>query len=80
MTVLRNGEPRDCSDEVLRPHVPSIGAMRMQECGTIDPDALEGGGGHETCSDGIDNNWDGLTDEEDPVCGMFLDSATPLVV
>ena len=80
--VCGNGEPRDCSDEGIEaPCTIDWCDEEAQECvHEWDPDALEGGGGHETCSDGIDNNCDGLTDEEDPLCGMFLDSATPLVV
>jgi hypothetical protein len=47
-----------------------------EDCDDLDPDVnpagTEGPGGDATCSDGKDNDCDGLTDEDDPDCAMLV--------
>lgn len=42
-----------------------------------DPAAIEGPAGDATCSDGVDNDCDDLTDADDPQCLLALDSVFP---
>ena len=42
-----------------------------------DPATAEGPGGSESCSDGTDNDCDGLTDLADPGCNLSLIAVTP---
>ncbi len=42
-----------------------------------DPSAVEGAAGDPRCSDDVDNDCDGLTDEDDPQCRLALESVYP---
>lgn len=41
------------------------------------PDAIEGPSGDSTCSDGIDNDCDGVTDGDDPQCQLAIQAVHP---
>ncbi len=76
------GAPRDCADSGLQADCTVDWCDEdARECvHEWAEDAFEGPGGHGTCSDGIDNDCDGLTDGADPQCGLFLYSADPVAV
>jgi len=63
------GEPLDADDDG---HVPE--ACGGDDCddsnATVNPGIFEGPFGEELCSDGLDNDCDGLTDEDDNGCAQ----------
>jgi len=52
---------------------PTSGACLFE----MDPEKYEGPAGDEKCSDGLDNDCDGLTDGEDPQCLFAIFSVEP---
>lgn len=79
--VCGGGVPRDCSDEGIDP----AAACTIDSCDedarscmhSPDPEAKEGPASSDTCSDGIDNDCDGLTDGDDPQCILSVSSVEP---
>ncbi len=69
-------EPQDCDDGnacTSDSCDPSTGDCLNDP----DPAAVEGPAGDPTCSDGVDNDCDELTDGDDPQCLLALDSVFP---
>lgn len=69
-------EPVDCNDNK---------ACTLDSCDPVSgdcvheliPDAKEGPAGHGTCTDGVDNDCDDLTDGDDPQCLLAIHTVFP---
>ena len=74
-----NGQARDCSDPLpLGPCTLDRCDEDLDECvHDRDPAALEGPAGSPACAGSIDEDCDGLTDMDDPQCGLEAISLTP---
>jgi hypothetical protein len=69
--TLCHGDDGDDSDD----HAPPGFTLAADECGPLDcndGDILVNPGAGEDCTDGVDNNCNGLVDDADPVCAEEL--------